>query len=99
MTIAVIGGLYRIEGAWIGALVYTLLDTYTRGITDRFETWIGIVLLVILILSPDGLTGLAQRVYTRVWGGDRSAQPPQPSPAPAENAETAPTLDSGQVAG
>ena len=36
MTIAVIGGLYRIEGAWIGALVYTLLDTYTRGITDRF---------------------------------------------------------------
>jgi branched-chain amino acid transport system permease protein len=69
----VIGGLYRIEGAWIGALVYTLLDTYTRGITDRFETWIGIVLLVILILSPDGLTGLAQRVYTRVWGGDRLA--------------------------
>ncbi|MGH2883011.1 MAG: branched-chain amino acid ABC transporter permease, partial [Solirubrobacteraceae bacterium] len=73
MTIAVIGGLYRIEGAWIGALVYTLLDTYTRGITDRFETWIGIVLLVILILSPDGLTGLAQRVYTRVWDRERTA--------------------------
>jgi branched-chain amino acid transport system permease protein len=62
MTIAVIGGLYRIEGAWIGALVYTLLDTYTRGLTARFETWIGIVLLVILVLSPDGLTGLAQRL-------------------------------------
>lgn len=93
MTIAVIGGLYRIEGAWIGALVYTLLDTYTRGITDRFETWIGIVLLVILILSPDGLTGLAQRVYTRVRSG-RSAPPP---PSPAATTETAPALDPSQV--
>jgi branched-chain amino acid transport system permease protein len=62
MTIAVIGGLYRIEGAWIGALLYTVLDTYTRGITDRFETWIGIALLAILILSPDGVTGLAERI-------------------------------------
>ncbi len=97
MTIAVIGGLYRIEGAWIGALVYTLLDTYTRGITDRFETWIGIVLLVILILSPDGLTGLAHRVSTRLRRRDRSAPPPA-SPAPTESVGTAPALDRGQVA-
>ncbi len=98
MTIAVIGGLYRIEGAWIGALVYTLLDTYTRGITDRFETWIGIVLLVILILSPDGLTGLAHRVYTRVWGGDRPA--PVATAAPAtETVGAATALDHDQVAG
>jgi len=98
MTIAVIGGLYRIEGAWIGALVYTLLDTYTRGITDRFETWIGIVLLVILILSPDGLTGLAQRVYTRVWGRDRSA-PVADAASPTQAVGTAPALDRDQVAG
>jgi branched-chain amino acid transport system permease protein len=94
MTIAVIGGLYRIEGAWIGALVYTLLDTYTRGITDRFETWIGIVLLVILILSPDGLTGLAQRVYSRVWGGR-----PEPPPAAEQSVGTEPALTPDQVAG
>ena len=96
MTIAVIGGLYRIEGAWVGALVYTLLDTYTRGITDRFETWIGIVLLVILILSPDGLTGLAQRVYTRVWGG-RSAPPPPSPAATTESVGTGPALAPDQV--
>jgi branched-chain amino acid transport system permease protein len=96
MTIAVIGGLYRIEGAWIGALVYTLLETYTRGITDRFETWIGIVLLVILILSPDGLTGLAQRLYARFRGSDRSLASPAPS---IETAESAPALDRNQVPG
>jgi branched-chain amino acid transport system permease protein len=65
LTIAVIGGLYRIEGAWIGALLYTLLDTYTRGLTGRFETWIGLILLAILILSPDGVTGLAERLLGR----------------------------------
>jgi branched-chain amino acid transport system permease protein len=72
MTIAVIGGLYRIEGAWIGALLYTLLNTYTRGITDRFETWIGVVLLAILILSPDGISGLAEKVAARVRRSARS---------------------------
>ena len=93
-----IGGLYRIEGAWIGALVYTLLDTYTRGITDRFETWIGIVLLVILILSPDGLTGLAHRVYARLRDRDRSA-PTASAPAPTESVGPAAALDRDQVAG
>jgi branched-chain amino acid transport system permease protein len=82
MTIAVIGGLYRIEGAWIGALVYTLLDTYTRGLTARFETWIGIVLLVILVLSPDGLTGLAQRLIA-LWRRSRNGDAtPADAPSP-----------------
>jgi branched-chain amino acid transport system permease protein len=60
LVIAVIGGLYRLEGAWIGALAYTLLDTYTRGVTGRFETWIALIFLAILIVSPDGITGLWQ---------------------------------------
>jgi branched-chain amino acid transport system permease protein len=86
MTIAVIGGLYRIEGAWIGALLYTLLDTYTRGITDRFETWIGIVLLAILILSPDGITGLAGKVSARARRGRERSPSVASGPSSAEPA-------------
>jgi branched-chain amino acid transport system permease protein len=66
LVIAVIGGLYRLEGAWIGALVFTMLDTYTRGITSRFETWIGAVFLLIVLLSPDGITGLAASIDRHV---------------------------------
>jgi branched-chain amino acid transport system permease protein len=95
MTIAVIGGLYRIEGAWIGALVYTLLDTYTRGLTERFETWIGIVLLVILILSPDGLIGLAQKLAARLSSRDRSGPPPSKVIAAEEGREPPPALEPG----
>jgi branched-chain amino acid transport system permease protein len=73
LTIAVIGGLYRLEGAWIGALVYQLLDTYTRGLTGRFETWIGAAFLLIVLVSPDGVTGLATSVAARLRGGRRVA--------------------------
>jgi branched-chain amino acid transport system permease protein len=107
MTIAVIGGLYRIEGAWIGALAYTLLDTYTQGLTARFETWIGIVLLVILILSPDGLTGLAQRLARfrrRSRDGDTAtpvadaASPPGAGPGPQPGTESPTVLEPGRAA-
>ena len=81
LVIAVIGGLYRLEGAWIGALVFTLLDTYTRGITSRFETWIGAVFLVIVILSPDGITGLYASLDRRVRRL-RARRPPGGTPTP-----------------
>ena len=64
LVVAVIGGLYRLEGAWLGALVYVLLDTYTRGLSGRFQTWIGIVFVLIVLVSPGGLTGLLARIDT-----------------------------------
>ena len=67
LIIAVIGGLYRLEGAWVGALTYALLDNYSREWTptvgdvlgpERFNTILGVVFLVIVLLSPGGLVGL-----------------------------------------
>jgi branched-chain amino acid transport system permease protein len=71
LIIAVIGGLSRLEGAWIGAIAYTLIDNYSRQWTptvgnwlgpDRFETIIGIIFLIIVLLSPDGLIGIGQKL-------------------------------------
>ncbi|MDQ2896557.1 MAG: branched-chain amino acid ABC transporter permease [Actinomycetota bacterium] len=64
LIIAVIGGLSRLEGAWIGALVFVILNNYAQQISfvsSRFETLIGVIFLVIVLLSPDGLTGLWAR--------------------------------------
>lgn len=58
LTAAVIGGLGRLEGAWAGAFVFTVLSTYAPGYTDRFETVIGVILLAILVFFPDGLVGV-----------------------------------------
>jgi len=78
LTAAVIGGMNRLEGAWVGALLYTLCDTYLRGWTDRFTTWLGVVFLVILLVSPGGVVGalgsLGTSIRRRLPGG-----PPAPA--------------------
>jgi len=84
LIIAVVGGLYRLEGAWVGALVYALLDNYSRDWTpeignvlgpERFNTIIGIVFLIIVLLSPGGLVGLWERVSERVRRGRPNTGP------------------------
>jgi branched-chain amino acid transport system permease protein len=64
LVIAVIGGLYRLEGAWLGALIFVVLNNYAQNISfinDRFHTLIGLVFLVIVLVSPGGLMGLWDR--------------------------------------
>ena len=67
LIIAVIGGIGRLEGAWLGALVYVAANNYLRdlpfadsiGLTEaRFNTVVGLLVLAIVVLSPDGLMGL-----------------------------------------
>ena len=63
LVIAVIGGLYRLEGAWVGALFFVVINNYTQQIgfwslSTRFESLIGLVFLVIVLVSPGGLIGL-----------------------------------------
>jgi branched-chain amino acid transport system permease protein len=59
LTIAVIGGLGRLEGAWVGALLFTVVQTYSPSYTDRFETLIGLVFLAVVLASPGGIAGIA----------------------------------------
>jgi len=66
LVIAVIGGLYRVEAAWLGAFVWVVLNNYVQRIgfwslSTRFETVIGLVFLVIVLLSPRGLIGIWER--------------------------------------
>ncbi|MEM7273674.1 MAG: branched-chain amino acid ABC transporter permease [Actinomycetota bacterium] len=84
LIIAVIGGMARLEGAWIGAFVFVAANNYLRsiplvdriGITEaRFNTVIGALVLLIVIASPDGITGLYDRLR-RAWrpiGVDQAA--------------------------
>ena len=75
--IAVIGGIMHLEGAWLGAFVFVGANIYLRDIplvgrlggvfedrllaAERFNTVIGVLLLVIMLVSPDGLVGIIVR--------------------------------------
>lgn len=96
LIIAVIGGISHFEGAWLGAFVYVLLETYTTsvplidriGLTpDRFNTVIGLMVLLIMVLSPEGLVGIVERLRRgrgAAKPSDHSIELPTTSPTPAQ---------------
>ncbi len=68
LVIAVIGGLRRPIGPFIGAFIYVLLKTFALdalvavGLSgERFQLLIGLGFLLIVFFSPDGLLGLWDR--------------------------------------
>lgn len=59
LVIAVLGGLRRPIGPFIGAIVFILLQNFAIDLIDRerFNTVIGATFLLIVLFSPDGLLG------------------------------------------
>ena len=72
LIIAVLGGMQHPIGAFIGAIVYVLLQNFAIDlfVRERFNLVIGGVFLAIVLFSPDGLLGL--------WAKLRSSLVPDP---------------------
>jgi len=70
-VIAVLGGVRHPAGAFLGALVFVLLQTFAIDLIDRerFNLVIGGVFLAIVLFSPDGLLGLWARLAARLRSG------------------------------
>ncbi len=67
LIIAVLGGMSHPIGAFLGAIVFVLLQTFAIDIIDRerYNLVIGTVFLGIVLFSPDGLLGWWARVKSR----------------------------------
>lgn len=68
LIIAVIGGIRRPIGAFIGALLFVLLSIYSPDVlsafglsNERFKLIVGLGFLAIVFFSPDGALGLWER--------------------------------------
>jgi branched-chain amino acid transport system permease protein len=64
LIIAVVGGLRRPIGAFVGAVLFILLQNFAIDLIarERFNLLIGLVFLAIVLFSPDGLLGLWQKI-------------------------------------
>ena len=78
--IAVVGGIGRPIGPFIGAFIYVLLRTFALDILvsvglpgERFQLLIGLGFLVIVFWSPDGVLGLWERYRARAARGSTGA--------------------------
>ena len=67
LVIAVLGGIRHPIGAFLGALVFVLLQTFAIDLIDRerFNLVIGGVFLAVVLFSPDGLLGLWAMLRSR----------------------------------
>jgi branched-chain amino acid transport system permease protein len=77
LVIAVVGGLRRPSGAFIGAFIYVLLRTFSPDVltafglsNERFKLLIGLGFLAIVFFSPDGVLGLWDRWRNRRFRRD-----------------------------
>lgn len=82
LIIAVLGGMRHPIGAFIGAIVFVLMQTFAIDVVfsrERFNLVIGGVFLVIVLFSPDGLLGWWSRLAPRFrssqerWSQSRQA--------------------------
>ena len=78
LVIAVVGGLRRPSGAFIGAFIYVLLRTFSPDVltafelsNERFKLLIGLGFLAVVFFSPDGMLGLYDR-----WKANRGRRDP-----------------------
>jgi branched-chain amino acid transport system permease protein len=60
LIIAVLGGMRRPIGPFLGAVIFVLLENFAIDFIDRerFNTLIGACFLAIVLFSPDGVLGL-----------------------------------------
>lgn len=77
LVIAVLGGMKHPIGAFLGAIVFVLLQNFAIDVFDRerFNLVIGVGFLAIVLFSPDGLLGL----WARLAGRLNVARAPHPS--------------------
>src|SRR5262249_958847 len=57
ILVAVIGGLYTFLGPVIGAIVYQVGHDVIVRITLRWQLFLGLILLIVVLAFPDGLAG------------------------------------------
>jgi branched-chain amino acid transport system permease protein len=58
IVIVVLGGVGRLFGPIAGAIAFVLLETFLGGFTDRWQLFLGLVLLGIVLFARGGLIGL-----------------------------------------
>jgi len=69
LIMAFIGGPRVIWGPVLGAALFFLLKNYAGDHTEHWQALIGVILMVVTILLPEGLAGLVGRIGRRIGRG------------------------------
>jgi branched-chain amino acid transport system permease protein len=69
LVILILGGAGRLYGGIIGAIIYMVARDQFSGINPQYwYFWIGLLLVAVVVLLPNGILGGFARLKS-AWGG------------------------------
>lgn len=66
ITVAAIGGVYTVYGAAFGGFIFAMLFLLLRGITDLYYLIFGVILVIVILRYPEGLSPLYQKIRSLI---------------------------------
>lgn len=85
LAMVVVGGMGRVAGPLLGVLLFRFIDYFTRGYAGEYTVLIfATLMLAMMMLARDGLTGLADRAAARLFARpQRWTEPAVKTPDPS----------------
>jgi branched-chain amino acid transport system permease protein len=65
VTLVILGGMNSFFGPIIGAFIWTFLRTIVTSYTIYWSLTIGIIILVVVLFMPEGVTGLFRKAFNK----------------------------------
>ena len=73
----VLGGLAYVWGPIPGAALVVWLPQFAeKAFGAKPDIALGVLLILVVLLAPDGAAGLVTRLFGRLWKGEEPAVPP-----------------------
>ena len=58
IVLVILGGSSRLFGPLLGAIVFILLEQFIGEVTENWQFWLGLILVLIVLYFPKGVSGL-----------------------------------------
>jgi branched-chain amino acid transport system permease protein len=70
LVMVLLGGLYSFGAGIYGAIVYKILDNLVAHYFQYWQLVIGVILIIVVLVSPSGVAGLINKIIGRIRGSD-----------------------------
>ena len=67
VAMTVVGGMRNFFGPIVGGVLFVLFKDLLSSITKHWMVFFGMIFMVFILFSPNGIMGIAQRVRERLW--------------------------------
>jgi ABC-type branched-subunit amino acid transport system ATPase component/ABC-type branched-subunit amino acid transport system permease subunit len=94
VLMTILGGMHHFLGPLWGAIIFINLEDQLSAVTEHWWLVFGAILMAVVLLSPEGLSGAVTRLWgSHRWGLTRSRVPPCPDPLPTLQRASQPSAD------